>query len=186
MIELGKEGHPPTSGPPNSSLDSSLTWNTILALARHFTALTILRATLRPFLCNESGTMDEGPDEEFENRLLARINMETCIKDFSQFIRDIKPEESTGLWPPWCQTAFSALCFTSLMLIVSSTSQSNATQLIQNLQATRKRLRLKANSLAVLRLALLRIDSIFWRGPEQVIELPIHVKAAFEELRAPR
>lgn len=183
MFELGEQPVAPDQeqGSPNS--DSSLMWNAILALAHHFTALTTLRATLRTFVHDDSGAFGDRSGANFEHCLVLRMNMESCVNEFSEFVRGLKPEESTGLWPPWCQTAFSALLFTSLMMIVSSPNQNEATRMIKQLQTTRKQLRLKATSLAVLRLGLLRIDAVFWRGPQQVMDLSRHVKSAFEELQ---
>lgn len=186
MFELGQQ--PAATDPEQRSLDSDsfLMWNTILSLAHHFTALTTLRATLRTYIHDDSGALNDRSGASLEHCLVLRMNMESCVNEFSEFVRGLKPEESNGLWPPWCQTAFSALLFTSLLMIVSSPSQNEATRLIKQLQTTRKQLRLKATSLAVLRLGLLRIDAVFWRGPEQVMGLSRHVKSAFEELQTTR
>lgn len=51
------------------------------------------------------------------------------------------------------------------------------------LQQTRRQLRIKSNSLSILRLGLLRIDSIFWRGIDVVLHLDTHVIEAFRDLR---
>lgn len=182
IFELSQQPVAPDQEHGSFNSDSSPMWNTIMSLAHHFTALTTLRATLRTFIHDDSGDNDRS-GANFEHSLVLRMNMESCVNDFSEYVRGLKPEESTGLWPPWCQTAFSSLLFTSLMMIVSSPSQNEAARFIKQLQITRKQIRLKATSLAVLRLGLLRIDAVFWRGPQQVMDLSRHVKSAFEELQ---
>jgi hypothetical protein len=81
-------------------------------------------------------------------------------------------------WPHWSQVAFSSICFLDLMMAVSSPDTEEAVNWFRNLQKVRKEMRLKANMLPVLRLGLLRIDAIFWKGAEKVLHLQPHVKDA--------
>lgn len=115
----------------------------------------------------------------------ARRAMLSCQESFLDFIRQMKSEDVVGLWPLWCQTAFSSLCFSWLLTITSSNSYEEAQTCIEHLQSTRRELRLKATSFPVLRLGLLRIDSIFWRGIDKVLRLDPHVDQAFRDFQTP-
>lgn len=66
-----------------------------------------------------------------------------------------------------------------MTMATSSPTFEEATTWINSLQSTRKSLRLKVASFPFLRLGLLRIDALFWRGITNVLELEQHVEEAF-------
>jgi hypothetical protein len=81
-------------------------------------------------------------------------------------------------WSHWSQVAFSSICSLDLRVAVSSPDTEKAAVWFQNQQKVRKKTRLEANILPVLRLGLLRIDTVFWEGAEKVLHLQSHVKDA--------
>lgn len=83
-------------------------------------------------------------------------------------------------WPQWSQVAFSSICFLELMMAVSSPDTEEAVIWFQSLQKVRKEMRLKASMLPVLRLGLLRIDALFWKGIDKVLHLEPHIKDALQ------
>lgn len=153
-------------------------------LGRHFTCLLILRAGIRPFH-SKSDKLVNGPSTTSDHRSNLLASMKDCVEGFSDFIKNLKTDDATGYWPPWCQTAFSSLCFTLLLMGASSPTFEDAFSWFRILQSTRRYLRLKANSLPALRLGLLRIDSIFWRGVDKVLKLEPHAEAALRSLQEP-
>ncbi|KAL6400982.1 putative transcriptional regulatory protein C25B8.11 [Ilyonectria robusta] len=146
---------------------------TIISQGHHQTVLLILRSTIRPFLSTTPVN-----SSTYESKETLRMRMKDCLINFSSFISTLKTDDVNGFWPPWCQSAFSSLCFTQLLMAVSSPTYDEATSWIHILQQTRRQLRLKSSSLPVLRLGLLRIDSIFWRGVDKVLKLEPHVADA--------
>lgn len=142
--------------------------------------LLILRAAMRPLL-RFDGPIAEMGIADHEGRV--RSNMDECTGDFAAYIQSLKAEETIGLWPPWCQTAFSSLCFSLLLMVSSSATHDEAARWTRRLQVVRRELRLKSGSFSVLRLGLLRIDSIFWRGVDKVLDLKPHVADALRNAR---
>jgi len=63
---------------------------------------------------------------------------------------------------------------------MSSMDMEEALTWLRDLQTTRREMRLKSNMLPVLRLGLLRIDAIFWKGVDNVLHLQLHVQQALE------
>lgn len=64
-------------------------------------------------------------------------------------------------------------------MAVSSIDRSEADKWVTCLHKVRREMRLKADVLPCLHLGLLRIDSIFWKGIENVLHLEDHVRQAF-------
>ena len=81
-------------------------------------------------------------------------------------------------WPHWSQVAFSCICFLNLLMAITSPDIQEATTWFRDLHMTRKEMRLKSNMLPVLRLGLLRIDALFWKGIDKVLHLQPHVQDA--------
>ncbi|KAH7165349.1 fungal-specific transcription factor domain-containing protein [Dactylonectria macrodidyma] len=155
---------------------SSMT-RTILTLGYHQTVLLILRSVIRPYL---STTFEVLNSLSLESRETTRLRMKECLVEFLNFIRSLRTDDVNGFWPPWCQSAFSSICFTELLMTISSSTFDETTMWIEILQETRLQLRFKSSSLPVLRLGLLRIDAIFWRGVNKVLKLEPHVLDAFK------
>ncbi|KAM5361497.1 hypothetical protein ACJZ2D_013064 [Fusarium nematophilum] len=166
--------------PPNNQRTMS---EVVATLGRHYTLLLISRARIWSQLYRRDTRSTWPPLTSVDHEISSRAAMEECIRGFSNFIRDLKGDDITGFWPPWCQAAFSSLCFTLLLLITSSPTVEEASSWLDMLQSTRRHLRSKASSLPVLRLGLLRVDSIFWRGVDKVLNLEPHVQDAFGALQ---
>ena len=64
-------------------------------------------------------------------------------------------------------------------MAASSVDRSEADKWVSCLHKVRRDMRLKADVLPCLHLGLLRIDSIFWKGIDNVLHLEEHVRQAF-------
>lgn len=64
------------------------------------------------------------------------------------------------------------------MMMISAIDAEEATYWFKCLQNLRRDMRLKADTIPCLRLGLLRIDSIFWKGIDRVFNLEDHVRQA--------
>ncbi|KAK1965978.1 fungal-specific transcription factor domain-containing protein [Colletotrichum sublineola] len=144
-------------------------------LALFYTQLVILRAELRPPLAPGSQL---GPDEESFTQT-ARRNTKSCTRALTNVIRSLSPDTDGMFWPSWTQLVFSSICFSLMTMTISSSDFEEASAWIADLQSTRKSLRLKVASFPFLRLGLLRIDALFWRGITNVLHLETHVEEAF-------
>ena len=144
----------------------------------HYIHLSICRAILRPFLQPTVENLNEA--DYILAREQARIRAETCISAAAEFIHELRPEDLETLWPAWSATAFSSICFQILHMATSSVDRSEADKWVTCLHKVRRDMRLKADVLPCLHLGLLRIDSIFWKGIENVLHLEEHVRLAFE------
>jgi hypothetical protein len=144
-----------------------------IKLGYYYTQLLILRAAVHA----QSSHL---PTADTTDQWSPRESLKLVLEQFSEFIKNLKSDETAEHWPPWCQSTFSSLCFAMLFMFVSSTTYEEAHSYMKLLQATRKQMRLKANAFVVIRLGLLRMDAIFWRGVDQVLQLEPHVKLALE------
>lgn len=151
---------------------------TLQQLGYHYVRLLILRAAMRPFLCASNIKQDACVPSDGSSTQNLRNEMRACAYQFMTLIKDLNPNSTHGFWPPWCPTAVSTLCYALLSGVVSSSTEGEALEWINLLQAVRRELRMKASALPILRLGLLRIDSIFWRGLENVFCLDHHVQTA--------
>ncbi|KAJ5478878.1 hypothetical protein N7530_004387 [Penicillium desertorum] len=148
-----------------------------LEMNYHYIHLSICRAILRPFLQPTVENLNEA--DYILAREQARIRAETCISAAAEFIHELRPEDLEALWPAWSATAFSSICFQILHMATSSVDRSEADKWVTCLHKVRRDMRLKADVLPCLHLGLLRIDSIFWKGIENVLHLEEHVRQAF-------
>ncbi|UNI16586.1 hypothetical protein JDV02_003012 [Purpureocillium takamizusanense] len=153
----------------------------ICDLAYHYTYLLLHRAAMRTFHHLEN--LDGSPHLAAQAQIV-RQSTRDCTEGFHAFIKNLKAEDVNGVWPPWAQAAISSLCFTQLTMVASAPTHDEALDWIKRLQMTRTELRLKAKSFPILRLGLLRIDSIFWRGVDNVLHLQPHVSQAFTSFEA--
>ncbi|RBR22750.1 hypothetical protein FVER53590_28310 [Fusarium verticillioides] len=143
-----------------------------IKLGHYYTQLLILRAAVH--------AQDSHPSASTLDQWSPRESLMIVLEQYSDFLKTLKSDETAEHWPPWCQSAFSSLCFAMLFMFVSATTYEEALSSMELLQATRKQMRLKANAFVVIRLGLLRMDAIFWRGVDQVLKLEPHVKLALD------
>ncbi|KAF5538615.1 transcriptional regulatory [Fusarium napiforme] len=143
-----------------------------IKLGYYYTQLLILRAAVH--------AQDSHPSASTLDQWSPRESLKAVLEQYSDFLKNLKSDETAEHWPPWCQSAFSSLCFAMLFMFVSATTYEEALSSMKLLQATRKQMRLKANAFVVIRLGLLRMDAIFWRGVDQVLKLEPHVKLALD------
>ncbi|CAI7570232.1 unnamed protein product [Penicillium glandicola] len=148
-----------------------------LEMNYHYIHLSICRAILRPFLQPNAEKLSE--TDYIIRHEQARIRAESCISAAAEFIHELRPEDLEALWPAWSATAFSSVCFQILHMAASSVDGSEADRWVSCLHKVRRDMRLKADVLPCLHLGLLRIDSIFWKGIDNVLHLEEHVRRAF-------
>jgi hypothetical protein len=161
---------------------------TICALGYHYIQMTIFRAIMRPFLAHidprtetsETTNQEYGDKHQQEVVDFARTGVRASTAAAAKFVKDLKEENFHMFWPYWSQVAFSCICFMDLMMAISSPDTQEALAWFRDLHTVRKEIRLKSNTLPVLRLGLLRIDAIFWKGVDKVIDLPPHVQDALQ------
>ncbi|KAK1990903.1 fungal-specific transcription factor domain-containing protein [Colletotrichum falcatum] len=146
------------------------------SLALLYTQLVILRAELRPFLAPGSSQLAPG---EAAVAQAARTRTKNCTRALAGVVRGLSPDADGGFWPSWAQLAFSSICFSLMTMAVSSPGLEEASAWIADLQSARRSLRLKVASFPFLRLGLLRVDALFWRGIASVLHLEAHVEEAF-------
>lgn len=148
----------------------------ILEMNYHYIHLSICKSILRPFLQH---TVEPNDTNYTTARAQARSRAETCISAAAEFIHELRPEDLENLWPAWSSTAFSSICYQILQLAASSLDRDEADKWVACLHRVRRDMRLKADGLPCLHLGLLRIDSIFWKGVDNVLHLEEHVRQAF-------
>lgn len=173
-----KEAFTPSRHHPLSQILTSAMSQFICDLGYHYINLIAHRAALRPFQYTGNDAYGQQTADHFQGQEIKK-SMKRCAENYLGFIKGLRVEDVNGFWPPWAQPAVSTLGFTLLNMTVASTSYDEALEWLDVIQRTRRELRPKSKSLPVLSLGLLRIDSIFWRGPDNVLHLPPHVSQAF-------
>ncbi|KAK1675478.1 fungal-specific transcription factor [Colletotrichum godetiae] len=148
-------------------------------LAHLYVRMIILRAVLRPVLV-QSSTDYKSSEERASPMEEEREAMRDCTHGLSDVIKILSSDTDNVFWPSWTQLIVSSICFTQMTMAISSHSYQEAFDWITDLQSTRKSLRLKVASFSFLRLGLLRIDALFWRGLANVFHLEEHIEAAFK------
>jgi hypothetical protein len=108
----------------------------------------------------------------------ARTGVRSSTKNAAKFVKNLKEDHFHMFWPHWSQVAFSCICFLDLVMAISSPDMQEAIGWFLDLHTVRKEMRLKSNMLPVLRLGLLRIDAVFWKGVDKVLHLQPHVQEA--------
>lgn len=185
LDELSSWHHQFSQQPPDPS-EQDIALHTVCALGYHYVQMTIFRAIIRPFVAK----VDTGSDmADNTDRLardqqdvmgFARTGVRSATTSATNFVKGLKEEHFHMFWPHWSQVALSCICFLHLMMAISSTDTQEATTWFRDLQAVRKEMRLKSNMLPILRLGLLRIDAVFWKGVDDVLLLQPHVKDALQ------
>lgn len=157
-----------------------------MLLGGHFVRVLLFRAILRPFQTPSRGANSVPADaRELEAHRLSRAGAKACVASFTAFTADLKSGWIHGFWPfcklvnipirksltrlTGCTLAWSTLCNLALTLQVSAETVEEASECQVSLDRARKTVRLQSKSLDILRFSLLRIDSIFWKGLDNVL-----------------
>ncbi|KAF2021450.1 hypothetical protein BU24DRAFT_430123 [Aaosphaeria arxii CBS 175.79] len=166
--------------------------STISLLGYHYVQMTIFRAIMRPFLAKPGAasgaqhSLNGNSSTDIQSVLgLARTGFRSATTAALTFVKELKEEHSRIFWPHWSQVAFSSICFIDLMMATSSPDTDEAVCWFQDLHVARREMRLKSTMLPVLRLGLLRIDAVFWKGLSRVMHLEPHVEKALQESLKP-
>jgi hypothetical protein len=190
-LELSKElldeltsWHHEFSRQPRESTEEAASLYTVCELGYHFVQMTVFRAIIRPFIArlnSTTGTADptnQLPGAQQNIMGFARTGVRSSTTSATNFVKGLKQEHSHIFWPQWSQVAFSSICFLDLIMAVSSSDAQEAVSCFADLHIARKEMRLKSNMFPVLRLGLLRIDAVFWKGVDKVLQLQPHVAEA--------
>lgn len=160
----------------------------VYELGYHFIRILILRAVFRPFVNQPASATNLRPGVTLsmaEPRGHARTGIRGCTTDALHCIRSLRQEDATyTFWPPWASGVVSSLCYLLLLMVATADDYNDAVEWLGELQALRMELRVKSAGLPVLRLGLLRIDSIFWKDVGNVLVLPDHVLAALRDAKS--
>lgn len=146
----------------------------ISVLGYHYTRINICRALLRCHVAD--GQLNQSPTDADMQR--ARHEAEQCLTDALLFVNKLKHDADSQFWPAWAPLAFSSIVNLMLHLLVMSSSSEEAKEKMQTVRDTREALRIRSKQLPVLRLGLLRIDSVFWKGLDQIFVLQPHIYEA--------
>lgn len=165
-----------------------------MLLGGHFVKVLLFRAILRPFqTTSRSGNSVPADTRELEAHRLSRAGAKGCVTSFVAFTADLKSGWIHGFWP-FCKSmavlartsltsvagstlAWSTLCNLALSLYVSAETAEEASECQVSLDRARKTIRLQSKSLHILRFSLLRIDSIFWKGLNNVLTTKLQQSA---------
>lgn len=159
--------------------ETTASLNTVCTLGYHYVHMTISRAILRPFLSySDPDTVTAEPGHR--NPANARTGIRSATTAAGEFLNSLQQEHAQIFWPHWSQVAFSCICFLDLLMATSSGDAQEAMGWFHELNTTRKSIRLKSTMLPVLRLGLLRIDAVFWKGIDRVLQLRPHVLEALK------
>lgn len=159
---------------------------TVCSLGYHYVQMTIFRAIMRPFIAKVDSDAEMADitgqlaRDQQDVMSFARTGVRSATTSATNFVKSLKEEHFHMFWPHWSQVALSCICFLDLLMATSSADTQEATTWFRDLHAVRKEMRLKSNMLPVLRLALLRIDAVFWKGVDNVLLLQPHVKDALQ------
>ncbi|KAL6799722.1 fungal-specific transcription factor domain-containing protein [Trichoderma sp. SZMC 28012] len=143
-------------------------------LAYHYTHINICRALLRCH-ATDGQSSQTSTDADMQR---ARHEAGRCLSNALLFVNKLKLDASSQFWPAWAPLAFSSIVNLMLHLLVMSSSSEEAKQRMQTVLDTRDSLRIRSKQLPILRLGLLRIDSVFWKGLDQIFILQPHIYEA--------
>jgi hypothetical protein len=155
----------------------------VLVLACSYIKLITLRGWLRPWFAARNPSTDL-TGEGLDAMKTARTRMMQCATELSHFVRALGPDMATTFWPSWNQLIFSTIFHTQMTMAITCSDYEDAASWIRLLMSTRESARQRVNLFPQLRLGLLRVDSLFWRGIDQTLRLEAHVEQAFQDILA--
>lgn len=166
---------------PSSSMEQTcyIEIDHVAEIHYHYLHLNIIRAMLRPFL--HPNRDENRPIEYLSLRSKVRSRAKACISAVVDFMRSLGSNDREILWPAWSATVFSSINFQILLMAISSLDLEESAYYWEYLHRLRRDMRLQADALPHLRLGLLRIDSIFWKGLDAVFRLDEHIRQAYFE-----
>lgn len=149
-------------------------------LGHHFIKLLIFKAASRSLLHeHDDRNSDLDADARPEARHFSRSGSQGATSAAAEYIGSLNQEHCDMFWPHWTQSAFASVCFVQLTMALSSTSRDEAISWFRELADLRKKMRVRSRAMPILRLGLLRMDSIFWKGPKTVLTMTEPVLQAF-------
>ena len=184
LLDRLSEWHQIFSQESQKSSEKAAHLYTVSTLGYHYVQMSIFRAIIRPFVANSdiettTRTSEMARDQQ-DIMSFARSGVHSATTSAAIFVKGLKEEHFHMFWPHWSQVAISSICFLELLMALSSPDTEEATSWFRDIHAHRKEMRLQSNMLPVLRLGLLRIDAVFWKGVDNVLRLEPHVKVALQ------
>ncbi|KAF2441399.1 hypothetical protein P171DRAFT_465214 [Karstenula rhodostoma CBS 690.94] len=186
LLEHLSEWHSGLVADTGEHAELAVPLTTLSTLGYHYVQMTIYRAIIRPTLNtarSPSTRLHVLPEEEHDIVRFVRTGVQSATTATTTFVQSLQQEHLHMFWPQWTQVAFSCICFLQLLMASSSLHTEEAVSWFKDLHATRKEMRLKSDMLPVLRLGLLRIDSLFWKRIDKVLHLNSDLQQAFEASR---
>lgn len=154
-------------------------------IGHHFIKLLIFKAASRSLLSEHStGESELNAEERRDARHFSRSGSKSATVAFADCIGALSQEHSDIFWPHWTQSAFGSVCFVLFTMALSSESTDEATSWFRELADLRRKIRLRSRAMPILRLGLLRVDSIFWLGPEKALKMSEPVRRAYRSVFA--
>lgn len=181
LLQQLAEWHSTLAADSSDDTDQIASLMTLSTLGYHYVQMTIYRAIIRPTL--NTTHVDRHQEEDHEIIRFARTGVQSGTTASTAFVKSLQQDHLHMFWPQWSQVAFSCICFLQLLMASSSPHRDEAVSWFKDLHATRKEMRLKAAMLPVLRLGLLRIDALFWKGIEKALHLNSNIQQALEVSR---
>lgn len=134
-----------------------------LFLAYHTAQITLHRSIVRS-ICNSSAEKKES---------VSAVLRSEIVMPFLDFIKELRPEHLQAFWHYSSRVNFAiAGSFLALLYVTSPTEQA-ASLHKEYIEEYRWHLRLHSTSLDLMALALVRIDSYFWAGYENLFHLKL-------------
>ncbi|KAH7024403.1 uncharacterized protein B0I36DRAFT_386988 [Microdochium trichocladiopsis] len=165
--------------------------SSFLELGYHITRAIIFRAIMRPL---HNGTLHHNHDVPMNGTTMipagsaeqngsmrvdggnggkeqVRIGAMACARAFTAYIEGLSLDDFQSFWPFWSIAGFAFHSQLWLTLLLLAPTPAEAAECYTWNSRVRELLRTRARSFAPLRLALLRADSIWWRGLESTVRL---------------
>lgn len=163
-----------------------------LQLASHYTRTLIIRALYRPFCILDKTSLVQASGStspEAEAYAHYRIAATSAVNKFTDFARKLTDRQIRAFWPfceshekcvkiefvnllisLGCTGAWATMCSLWLLLYATAKSNTERDRCKAGLDESRNLLRLRASSCSMFQFALLRVNSIFWKGLDDVFD----------------
>ncbi|KAL6247635.1 Fungal specific transcription factor [Rhinocladiella similis] len=167
MIQRWRQKLPPDVLKPTKELmeDDGLDNCGPLRLTYLTLELLVFRALLRP-LAYQPGT---GEQEMSEPRSTIFQNSQSCAKLVLELVAALKANHFVNFWPSYTRYQLSYMTNFALLLFVQSPSTAIAKENKNLLEKWRSTIRMQSRAWPVLKLAVMRLDAVLWKGLDNIV-----------------
>ncbi|CAK3784560.1 Transcriptional activator DAL81 [Lecanosticta acicola] len=145
--------------------------NGSLQLAYITAKIELFRAMLRPKVTDANAAAVTA----------LRTGALAVAKEISEVVESLQARELEAFWASYARTNFTIASSFMVLLFVTSPTVPDAKECLAVLNAWRSLLRIKSRSCDLLNLALLRLDGVFVKGMERLVELSPSAGQAWAE-----